>query len=133
MRSRRASHRRKAPQKRRRNPIPPYPYAIERGFSAFLRRIAAKAIALSKEALRRPLADLAEEQRRQDDAMDAAEAILRARIEFVRWIETVDLKERLVQIGEQRDLFAAEAIEQQLPAGIPVAVTRAAGLAQAAV
>src|SRR5690606_13969816 len=130
MKSRRAPPRRGTPQKRRRNPIPPYPDAIEREFSAFLRRIAAKAIALSKEALRRPLADLAEEQRRQDDAMDAAEAILRAGIEFVRAIETVDLEERLVQIGDQLDLFAAQAIKRQLPALIPLDVIRAAGLTQ---
>src|SRR5690606_9259612 len=100
------------------------------GVCGLLRRIAAKAIALAKEALRRPLADLAEEQRRQDDAMDAAEAILQARIEFMRWIETVDLEERLMQIGEQLDLFAAQAIKRQLPAIIPLDAIRAAGLTQ---
>jgi len=131
MRSQRTPHRRRGPQRRKRNPLPPYPHAIEREFAAFLRRIAAKAIALAKEALRRPLADLAEEQRRQDDATtDAAEAILRARIEFMRWIETVDLEERLMQIGEQLDLFAAQAIKRQLPATIPLDAIRAAGLTQ---
>ncbi len=131
MRSRRASQRRRAPQRRRRNPLPPYPYAIERELASFLRRIAAKAIALSKDALRRPFADLKEEQRRQDDAaLDAAGAILRARIEFMRWIETVELEERLVQIGEQLDLFASQAIKRQLPAVIPVDAIRAAGMTQ---
>lgn len=131
MRSRRASHRRRAPQRRRRNPLPPYPDAIEREFAAFLRSFAAKAIALSKEALRRPLADLAEEQRRQDDAaLDAAGALLRARVEFMRWIETVEIEGRLVQIGEQLDLFSAQAIKRQLPAVVPLDVIRAAGLTQ---
>jgi len=131
MRSQRMPHRRRGPQRRRRNSLPPYPHAIEREFAAFLRRIAAKAIALAKEALRHPLADLAEEQRRQDDATtDAAEAILRARIEFMRWIETVDLEEHLMQIGEQLDLFAAQAIKRQLPATIPLDAIRAAGLTQ---
>lgn len=114
-----------------RGALPPLPDAIEREMRKLLLVVTEKAVELTEAALRAPIEALGREQRRQDDAaLDAAGALLRARVEFMRWIETVEIEGRLVQIGEQLDLFAAQAIKRQLPAVIPLDVVRAAGVTE---
>lgn len=114
---------------RRRSPIPPYPHALEREFEALARRVALMAHRILRRAMRAPLATLASQQRRADEAAPGwAGAILDARLEFMRWIEVQDIGGRLHKIGEQLDLFADRAIKRQLPAVIGIEQVTAQGI-----